>query len=1187
MGEISFTKSQQEVIDTRGANILVSAAAGSGKTEVLTQRILSLMMDAENPIDIDRMLILSFTKAAAAEMRERIGKKLSDRMESDPDNERLWKQQTLLSGAQITTIDSFCLYVIRNNFADIAIDPGFRIMDEGEAALLLADTAKEVIDSHFAGEDDPDFKHLYRCYCNPGDDGALERLLIKLHNFVMSDPDYSEWIKMAAHSYILKNSEDICELNVWKELEPLRRAYLNEIMNCSLEALEICNEPDGPAKSTDAVKEVLAVAKKLMNVVSYQETATVFENMKFGSLPSGAMKDVDKEKRERVKELRNRAKNLIEKYRKDFFPNASCVISDSQYVQRAASKMLSLLDELIEVYKEKKKEACALTFSDLEHYALQILTKKDESGVRKPTRTALEYRDYFDVIMVDEYQDSNYVQEYILKSIAREDNYFMVGDIKQSIYGFRQATPEIFANKYNSFSEEGINKRIDLSSNFRSRSEVVDFVNKLFEFLMNPLTSMVAYDDKAKLILGASYPDYDKDNCEILLLDKSEESVYGEHEAECHMVADRIKELMDSGFRVYDRKLDDMRPVEYKDIVILLRSPKNIDNVYQRVFKERGIPVYVTTKTGYFMTLEIKTILNYLSVIDNPIQDIPLYGTLTSYFGGLSEEELAIIKAKNSSKNLYDALITYDGEASIKNKIEDFIELLAKHREYSHYMGVRELLTRILEETGFAVYMSAYPDGDRRKANIEILLERATAFEKTSYHGLFHFLRYIDELKKKKVDYGEADTASNDSGVVRIMSVHGSKGLEFPVCFLSGTNKKFNEMDSKSEIIVSKSGGLGLDLLNPDTREKRSTLQKRMLIASIKHESMCEEIRILYVALTRAREKLIITGEMKKAGEFVENYRKKEASFIDSVDSKNVIELIFAGLAGKNTDELVKILDEKQLVNSETKEYISRKVREKQFYLDAEGNEADQDIMRELKNKILTTYPHSELRDLYVKTSVTELKRAALEEEDAGHEMYKVKATEKYIPSFARKDQAGSERKELGRGPVFGTAMHRLMELFPFEKAEGSDLEQLVSDTIKSEVKTGKLTKEQADIIMPEKCVSMLKSKLGQRMIKAATEGKLYEEKSFFYGMDADRIRPEFPKEEMMLIQGIIDVYFEEDGELVLADYKTDAVKTADELVKKYRKQLEIYSEALEAASGKKVKEMLIYSFYLNEEIVL
>lgn len=1217
MGKVRFTKEQQQVIDARNGNLLVSAAAGSGKTAVLTERILSLITDQEKPVDIDRLLVVTFTKAAAAEMRERIGKAIDERLTQNPTDRHLLRQMALLHNAQITTIDSFCLFLIRNNFGDIGLDPGFRIMEEGERKLLMKDTLDELLEGYYQKKEE-DFFFLAECYGGNGQDLILEEMVLSLYHYALSHPAPGEWLKEAAAGYLAEDFETLEESVWWKAKAAENDNFIERLFMLAEEAVCLCGETDGPAAylgTVTAQRNLLTALAEHKDYPSRYQLLQATEIPKLGR----PKKTDDKELCSRVKMLRDRIKEGLDQLSECYYDAPEHILQAVRETKAAAQMLLKLTGDFMDCFAMAKRERNVLDFSDMEHFALDILLEKNEAGEMVPSRAAKEYQDYFAYVMVDEYQDSNYVQEFILKSIARDDNYFMVGDVKQSIYRFRLARPEIFMEKYAAYHADGPaagkNRRIDLNRNFRSRKEVLDSVNDVFSVIMTEAGAGIAYDEKAKLYPGAEYPENPEAATELILVEKpvdeeEKKQIDQPKELEALYVAGRIKELLRQGFLVADKNSGGVRTVSYGDIVILLRSMDGYGEVFGNVLETQGIPVYSNTKTGYFSTLEVRTVMNVLQVLDNPRQDIPLYGMMASFVGGFTEEELAKIKAKGKAsapagrkydkKCFYDVVQEYhmvDGPEDcqrddvIWEKLDKLLSFIDEYRKKAKYTGIRELLEEILGRTGYLDYVTALPGGKQRRANLMMLLERASDFEQTSYSGLFHFVRYINQLKEQEVDYGEAGILDEHADVVRIMTIHKSKGLEFPVCFLCGMGKRINKRDVSKPVLLDSEYGIGLDNINPALRIRRPCLQKKIIAEKILADSIAEEMRILYVAMTRAKDKLIMTGTVNQLERAIEKWQQTGTFTPENLRQyTSYLDFLLAayGSSGK--------ID--QYVTGKTAEEILEqiKITELETWMDKESLKNMEDLPEgvweaALEERFAEQYPYPELEGLYTKTTVSELKKAAYEDTEA-YQMFDTEKKEAYLPKFMQKEEAPS------LGSKRGTAVHRILELLDYKKVldvfsgkeDGADhtaLEQFSRRTLEEAVFCGKISEEEAGLINISKCVHFLESDLAGRMMEADRSGKLYKEKSFFIGVPASRLKKEFPAEETILVQGVIDVYFEEEDGLVLADYKTDRVAQAQELRDRYHIQLEIYADALEQITGKQVKQKLIYSFALGCEIPL
>lgn len=1251
---ITYTKEQQQVIDARGSNVLVSAAAGSGKTAVLTERIVKMISDEEKPVDIDRLLVVTFTNAAAAEMRERIGAAIAKRLESEPENEHLQKQATLVHNAQITTIDSFCMFIIRNNFNDIGLDPGFRVADEGELKLMKQDVMKELLEERFARKEE-EFLHCVEYFSTGNTDSAIEGHILKLYQFAESNPWPEEWLEERKGDYGIGSLEEL------EQAEFIRYGMEQAMLmakDCLLrieECIKICQQPDGPYMYGEVLEKEAENLRKLVEIKRYGKGYALYQGIAFGRLPAKKDDSVSKTKREIIQEIRKGIKDTIKRICGKYFPAPPETVLE--YMRGSGGAVCTLINLTLafkEALDRKKRENNIIDFSDMEHLALSILVRKGEKeegeegrkegGAKtyEPSRTALDYRDYFEEILIDEYQDSNLVQEMLLESISGEEsgrfNRFMVGDVKQSIYKFRLARPEIFMEKFEEYGKEGEGKRrIDLHKNFRSRPETLDSVNYIFSRIMGRELGGVEYDEEAALYPGASYPLPPQPEgspvyqTELLLIRKGEKDgrtepeengyaiepeedlpedgkILSDRQREAYAVAKRIKELV-GHFPVTDKESGELRKACYKDIVILLRTNAGWDEDFKSILKEEGIPSHVLSKTGYFAAREIRALLQFLQVLDNPRQDIPLFGVLKSFFGGFSDEEIARIRGavEDKGKGLYFCIKEQaEKEGELQIKIQRFLSFLEEYRDKTVYMPIHELLQEIVIRTGYLHYIAALPGGGQRKANVQMLLEKAAAFEQTSYYGLFHFIRYMEQLEKYEVDYGEANILDENADVVRIMSIHKSKGLEFPICFVSGLAKKFNMQDINGKMIADVDMGIGADYVDVERRLQGKTVRKNIIGEKMRLDNLGEELRVLYVALTRAKEKLILTGMIDKP--------EKKLAMLIPIAMRGFGRLMYGELAGAGSylDFLlpalcvhpameplwescgleipkkpenswkwkaqmeIKILGDEEWQAMDVREQILAENLRKRLECSNPMTDTDSGLMANLSKIFDSAYQYSNLADLYTKTTVSELKKAGqIEEQDFSFRLYEEETVIPYIPKFMKQEEA------LG-GKDRGSAFHKAMELMDF----GAGAEP-VEEQIKKMQQEGMLSPEYAEVISVSAIKTFLSSDLARRMAAAEKQGCLYREKPFVLGIPAKELNGDFPSEELVLIQGIIDVYFEEDGEIVVADYKTDRVDAGKELIEKYRIQLEYYARALQQLTGKKVKEKIIYSFRLHEEIAL
>lgn len=1257
---MKFTPEQQRVIELHNSNILVSAAAGSGKTAVLVERIIRMICDGEHPADIDRLLIVTFTNAAAAEMRERIAAGITARLETDPGNEHIQKQSALLHNAQITTIDSFSLFLIRNHFNEIGLDPDFRVADEGEIKLLQQEVLAQLLEDAYAGQFVPEapeqFHACVEYFCPGGRESVLEQHILNLSRYAGSFPWPAEWLEERKNDYAAGDMEALVHSDYGQYLTERVNRTVEGCLEKLREVKRLCELPDGPYMYGELTEAEIEQLERLTSCKDLEEQAAKVPTVTFGRLPSKKDDSVYPAKRELAKAIRNGVKDTLNDLSESYFKTPpELAVEQGKACREPLRMLLDLVLEFDRRLLAAKQERHLIDFSDMEHYALQILLKREnveESGGTGTDRTetkyrivpsdvAMEYRQYFQEILIDEYQDSNLVQEYLLSAISGEEegryNRFMVGDVKQSIYKFRLARPELFLEKYDTYQETGDLCRIDLAKNFRSRIQVVDAVNDVFSRIMSREIGGIAYDDKAALYPGAVYPAQENPayGSELLLIRKPEkgereESGIGEQHAkgagvlvdydnvrqlEALAIAARIKQLKGS-LKVMEKSTGELRPVRYSDMVILLRTTSGWDEEFKKILEQQGIPVYITSKTGYFGALEVQELLQFLRVLDNPRQDIPLFGVMQSVFGGFTQEEIAQIRSGGEGHSrkrmtLYEALKemaqsgrTEDTELSIK--ANDFLQRIDHYRNLTPYTSIRDLLQRILDDYDYLNYVTALPTGSKRRANVEMLLTKASAFEKTSYFGLFHFIRYMEQLEKYDVDYGEADTLDENADVVRIMSIHKSKGLEFPVVFVSGLSKRFNMQDANQSLIVDMDLGVAVDYVDSVRRIKNKTLRRAVLSAKMKEDNLAEELRVLYVALTRAREKLILTSVLEKAEEKWELSQmtgQEKLTYLDFCEAGSYMDFLLPILP--KTGIAVKTLRTEDLAAEELGEQLRMGDRREQLRLIACGEtpltgdpEENERKLMHLRERFAYQYPHPGLQKLYTKTTVSELKIAAMAEKDeAAFHTFEEKEVVPYIPGFRREQEKVS-------GAVRGNAFHRVMELLDFmyvfvesglfEKCPGDyetyrkrlDAERLknrLEEFLQRETISLRLTEEYAKAVSLPKILNFLEQELAYRMWRAQEQGLLYREQPFVLGIDAKRLDPDLPEGEKVLIQGIIDVFFIEDGEIVLLDYKTDVIDSLEALWNRYNVQIQYYEEALTKLMQMPVKERILYSFYLEK----
>ncbi|MGN1266808.1 MAG: helicase-exonuclease AddAB subunit AddA [Dorea sp.] len=1202
---VTWTKEQQKVIELRNRNILVSAAAGSGKTAVLVERIITMLTDEKNPIDVDHLLIVTFTEAAAAEMKERIRSAIEKKLVLDPDNEHLLQQATLIHNAQITTIHSFCLSVIRDHFHAIDIDPGFRIGEEGELKLLKHDVISEILEERYV-EGKQEFLDFAVAYGGKRSDKNLEELILKIYEFSRSYPDANGWLESCVQAYEAETKEALEESLHIQLVMKNTKAYLEDAKNMLLQGLIISGETDGPAAYEVTLLKDLQVIENLFLEDTFAGLNEKMQNVSWVRLAINKDKTVSEEKVAVVKALREQVKEIVKTLKAQYFyQDIDGILEDIIMCRPAIKELKELVSDFAVRFEEKKRAQNMIDFSDMEQYALRILTDKTEDGF-VPSSIAKEYQQHFEEIMIDEYQDSNMIQETILTSISKMSeqkyNIFMVGDVKQSIYRFRLSRPELFMEKFNTYSvTDGEKQRIDLHKNFRSRREVLDSTNYIFEQIMTRKLGGIVYDDQAALYVGADYKERDGFQTEVLAIDSNmdEWSVEGkdkisERELEARAIVRKIRTLMKIQ-EVTDKKTGEFRKLRYSDIVILTRSVKGFADVFTEVLNREGIPAYAGTREGYFSAQEIGVMLSYLRTLDNRQQDIPMAAVLASPIGDMTENEMALIRSEYQELSFHEAVLQYresGGDPMIRKKLESCFGMMDWIREKVPYTPIHELLHYILEKTGYGDYVSAMPGGEQRRANLDMLVEKARAFESTSYKGLFHFVRYIEQLQKYDVDYGEASIEDEQSDTVRIMTIHKSKGLEFPVVFVAGMGKRFNMQDARSSVVLHAKLGIGLDAIDIESRMKSPSIIKKVIQKEEVLESLGEELRVLYVALTRAKEKLIITGtisnlekKMIEAGS-VRNQKEQELSFGLLSTASTYWDWILPALVRMKEEVPMTFssIGVEEIVKEEVEEEVEGRLKKAVFEQWDTQRIYDETMKNVLEEQFAYQYPYGTEQSKKLKFTVSELKKRVhmlelLDEntQEMGEILYEEPEVVPLLPKFLQ------EEEEL-TGALRGTAYHRVMELLDFSKDyTGNEL----ADCLKEFAVSGRITEEAVRCVRLKDLQRFLDSEAGKRMKISAKEERLWKEQPFVLGVDAREIYPDEVEGEMILVQGIIDVYFEEADGLVVLDYKTDQVCRAEELVEKYHAQLDYYAKALEQVLGKKVKEKIIYSFTLQKEIKL
>ena len=1036
---VSWTKEQQKVIDTRNCNLLVSAAAGSGKTAVLVERILKRITDPHHPADIDRLLIVTFTRAAAGEMKERIRAAIEKQLEENQEDEHLQRQASLIHHAQITTIDSFCSYVVKNYFHLIDLDPSFRMGEEGEMRLMQADAADRVLEEAYAREDNADFSDFVDCFGGGKSDTRIADYMIRLYEFSMSYPYPEEWLETCRKAYEIQGTEELLQAPWFQAVKREAKRQIQEAAQLLTQAEQLSGEADGPA----FYLELLGMEKYSVQAVCAQEDFFSWKErldaLEFKRLPPGKKAEkelVSETKQELVKSLRNEAKDLIKDIKARYFAQTAEEMTET--LKKAAKPVGVLVDLTLafqKAYQAKKKEKNVLDFADLEHYALKILVDHSD-GEDKRTDAARELASRFTEIMIDEYQDSNLVQEKLLTAVSQmeegNNNIFMVGDVKQSIYRFRLARPDLFMEKFRSYpaKEGGKTLRIDLHRNFRSRKEVLDGVNYLFYQLMGDDLGGVEYDEDAALYPQLAFPQKEQESLtpadELLLLEEDEE-IWQEQETsqtsrelEARMAALRIREIMEEE-QVLDKETGRYRKPRFSDFTLLLRTVSGWSETFKKVLNASGIPANVTTKTGYFSASEVAAVLDYLQILDNPFQDIPLAGAMKSMPGGFSLEELAQIGEigkEEETHYLYESLLAAEKrEGSLGVKVRGFLKTYRDLRKLVPYTPMHELLWAFYDATGFLVYQQAFVTGEQRKANLLMLLEKARDYESTSYRGLFHFVRYIENLKKYQMDFGEASVLSENDDSVKIMSIHSSKGLEFPIVFVCGMGKQINLQDARDSIVLHPDLGIGAACVDEKLRIRTKTLLQKAVQQEITLESLGEELRILYVALTRAKERLVLTGtvsglEKKLAGwGLLKKQEKKRLPYGLRSKGKTYLDWVLAALSrhkamkplyeacGLEVNALnplyegtaefsVRKLSPGELALGEAQTRTEEKRKQEELLNWDTENVYNREIRRELEESFSYEYPFAHLARIPAKMTVSEVKRRLAQKDEESLEVY-------------------------------------------------------------------------------------------------------------------------------------------------------------------------------------------------------
>ncbi|MBG9547935.1 helicase-exonuclease AddAB subunit AddA [Cytobacillus firmus] len=1234
--DATWTDDQWKAIMAKGQDILVAAAAGSGKTAVLVERIINKIIADEDPINVDELLVVTFTNASAAEMRHRIGEALEKAINDNPRSAHLRKQVSLLNRASISTLHSFCLEMIRKYYYMTDIDPGFRIADETEAQLLRDEVLEELFEEEYGKEGNEGFFALVDTFTNDRSDTALQDIIRDLYDFARSNPSPDQYLDSIVEMYNVDGVSSLEQLPFVRSLLEDIDLQLKGAKQLLEYGLELTKLPGGPAPRAENFIADLHVVNTLIEAKkdSWTMLYEAMQSWSFGRAKTCKGDEYDEELVEKAKKLRDQAKKIITGLQEElFFRRQESFMRDMAEMKPHIEELVSLVKAFSIRFEQIKTEKGLVDFADLEHYCLEILSSPDEEGRLLPSDAALVCRNQFKEVLVDEYQDTNMVQEAILQLVTADSeengNLFMVGDVKQSIYRFRLAEPNLFLGKYTRFDRDGerAGLRIDLARNFRSRKEVLQGTNYIFKQIMGTSVGEIEYDQAAELIKGAPYSEDQEHPVELAIIDlegneKSEpepESMdegfdsedLAQSQLEARYMASKIKEIIGNRQEVYNTKTHSGRPAKYRDIVILLRSMTWAPQIMEE-FKQQGIPVYANLSSGYFEATEVAIMMSLLKVIDNPYQDIPLASVLRSPILGLTEEELAQIRIHNKRGSFYEALTSFcrnhptleTGE--LYEKVRPFFDTLEEWRVMARQGSLSELIWHLYRETRFYDFVGGMPGGKQRQANLRALYDRARQYEATSFRGLFRFLRFIERMRDRGDDLGAARALGEQEDVVRLMTIHSSKGLEFPFVFIAGLARSFNTMDLKKPYMLDKEFGFAAKYVNAEKRISYPSLPQITFKRKKKMEMLAEEMRVLYVALTRAKEKLYLVSSVKSADKKLNKWlqasehkdwllneydRASATSYLDWIGPALVRHRECEALRGEvPVNPLVPgdILEHPSCWN------ITIIKSEEAAVLPEEVNEGETDLLKlvyegktvpaesaykdKVEEQLSWKYSFKQAAQARSKQSVSEVKRQReiFSEEDSGTELIrKISKPMLSRPRFMQeKSLSPAER---------GTAMHAVMQHIDFSRpATVERISSKMDEMVHNEL----LTEEQRSSIEPQLIVQFFETELGQRIVQAKS---VRREVPFSLSFPAREIYSDWQGEdEPVLIQGIVDCVFEDEHGLVLLDYKTDGIsgrfkggfaEARPVLENRYKIQIDMYTRALEQILKREVNERYLFFF--------
>ncbi len=1171
MSDKKWTPQQRHCIEAHGGTLLVSAAAGSGKTSVLIERIAARVTDDKHPVDIDKLLVVTFTKAAAAEMKQRLSLKFSELLAQRPADLRLQHQQILLPHASICTVDSFCSSLIRDNFHQLGISPQFKVAEQQPLLLLRKQSLTEAL-NEFYKEKHPDFLELTAMLTNGKNDSKLTATVEKIYDFIQSHPSPDDWLNQTAALY--DTTAPLFD-TVWGEkIYHQAKSSLVKASTLYQKAMAIAqSETDLAEKHYPAIAADYAAVLRLSECLEEKNWDSFFALL--SAFSSTSLSPVRKCQNEAAKKqaaaLRGSAADCIKTLQTLACGTEELCRQDIQTTKRLVQTLYRIVRRFSAIYGEKKQQQNLMDFSDIEHYALQLLTTQDENGNRIPTAIAKELSSQYEEILVDEYQDTNAVQDALFSALSRDEtNLFFVGDVKQSIYGFRQAMPELFVgrrDRYAPFEGNNYPATITLGNNFRSRREVTDAVNCVFRQLWGESIGGIQYNENEALIPTASYPESEDFAPELLLADSTQYPDTDKDTLEAAIIADRISQMV--GTLSITLKDGTRRPLQYGDCCILLRNRASHAATYRTVLENRGISAVSEAETGFFGTAEICLALSLLRCIDNPLQDIPLTAVLLSALFSFTPDDLATIRLHRKDCALYTALLAarQSDDTVLAQKCGAFLQTLTRYRTLATTLSVDRLVQRLYEDFSLPELYGARKQGRRRRENLRLLHEQCARFEQNGFRGLSAFVRYVDRLQVGGADLPAASLNAGAENAVSIISIHGSKGLEFPVVFLAGLRQSFNQKSLQEDLLLHPTLGAGIKRRDAKTFNVYKTISHQGVSLALRNHERAEELRVLYVAMTRAKEKLCLVFVddhlQKKMQRFCETLDFQAAMSSDTVlGASSMGQWLLCSLLRLPRATALREtfgLDNVPLIDDTTVWDIRLPLPLLEESATAENEIAavapDEELVRQIRENMAYTYPHEALTHSPAKVAASELARQTT------NNPFVATARPKFMSGFGL---TPAER---------GTAMHAFMQFAEYTAAAAS-----LTDEVERLTALAFLSKEQAESLDKARLRAFFESDLYERMSRAS---RCLREYHFTFRQPTDT---EYLKASAV-VQGIADCVFEEEDGLVVVDYKTDHVKTAETLVERYAAQLNIYREALQTIFQKPVKECLLYSFSLNTTV--